>query len=226
MKILIMERAGEIAETIAENLRELGYQFDFVESFDQVIGCLLAEHYDCVVADMSVFSGLTAEMIKSLRAVNKHMGLIVTSTDMSFQERVDALHTGADDFLAKPFDPSELTARILALCRRTAVYNRDVLVYREIKIDMSAKTVSANDRPLHLTKKELELLLYFLDHKNSVIRKDNLITFLSGQLLDFKSNADIIYAHVKNLKKKMSEAGCNMYLKTVYGIGYKWDDQI
>jgi len=67
-------------------------------------------------------------------------------------------------------------------------------------------------------------LLFFLEHKNKVVTKDALLTYLSGQLEDSKSNADIIYAHIKNLKRKMNDAGCKIYLNTIYGIGYKWED--
>ncbi|MDQ6478093.1 response regulator transcription factor [Dyadobacter sp. LHD-138] len=224
MKILIMECSKEVADSIAGNLSGLGYQYDFVRTLDALKHNLKGGGYDCVVLDTSTLGDFNTGFIEELRTISKHVGLIVTSGKDSFREKINALNTGADDYLARPFEPSELAVRILALCRRTAVYNRDILVYKEIKVDMQAKMVTVNGAPINLTKKELELLLYFLDHKNSVIKKDNLITFLSGQLHEFKSNADIIYAHIKNLKKKMSDAGCTMYLKTVYGIGYKWEE--
>ncbi|WP_254560147.1 response regulator transcription factor [Dyadobacter diqingensis] len=224
MKILIMEGSGEVADSVAENLSGLGYQYNFVQNFDELKLNLKTGGYACVVLDTSVAGDHSTGVIEELRMISKHAGLIVTSDKDSFRERINALNTGADDYLTRPFEPSELAARILALCRRTAVYNNDILVYKEIKIDMQAKMVTVNGAPINLTKKELELLLYFLDHKNSVIKKDNLITFLSGQLHEFKSSTDIIYAHIKNLKKKMTDAGCTMYLKTIYGIGYKWEE--
>lgn len=224
MKILILESSGEVVDSIAENLFGLGYTYDFVQTFEVLTERLKSGGYDCVVLDTSVQVALDYTCIAALRKVNKHVGLIVTSDSDSFREKISALNTGADDYLTRPFEPSELAARILALGRRTAVYNKEILVYKEIKIDMQAKMVTVNGVPVNLTRKELDLLLYFLDHKNSVIKKDNLITFLSGQLHEFKSSADIIYAHIKNLKKKMADAGCTMYLKTIYGIGYKWEE--
>lgn len=224
MKILLMERSREVADRIAGNLSDLGYDYCFVESIEQIKQLMISKKYDCLVLDASCSAPFSTSIISEIRSISKHTGLIITSEKDCFEDRIAALNTGADDFLTKPFEPSELAARILALNRRMVLNHKNVLVYKEIQIDLQAKAVSVNGSPLNLTKKELELLMYFLNHKNSVIKKDNLITFLSGHLHDFTSSTDIIYSHIKNLKKKMSEAGCNMYLKTIYGIGYKWEE--
>ncbi|MEA5429725.1 response regulator transcription factor, partial [Arcicella lustrica] len=129
-----------------------------------------------------------------------------------------------DDFLNKPYEVSELVARIFSLLRRSKLSSKNIIRYNELQIDLLAKSVLVNEVLLGLTKKEFELLLFFLEHKNKVVTKDALLTYLSGQLEDSKSNADIIYAHIKNLKRKMNDAGCKIYLNTIYGIGYKWED--
>ena len=143
---------------------------------------------------------------------------------LSEQKKIDALYQGADDFLNKPYEVSELVARIFSLLRRSKLSSKNIIRYNELQIDLLAKSVLVNEVLLGLTKKEFELLVFFLEHKNKVVTKDALLTYLSGQLEDSKSNADIIYAHIKNLKRKMNDAGCKIYLNTIYGIGYKWED--
>lgn len=97
-------------------------------------------------------------------------------------------------------------------------------MHRELQIDLLAKTVCVNNQLLNLTKKEMELLLYFLEHKNRVVTKGMLQEYLSMSFTHLNGSSDIIYAHIKNLKKKMSEAGCRNYLNTIYGVGYKWEE--
>jgi DNA-binding response OmpR family regulator len=193
---------------------------DFVKFEQKAQGSL----YDCMILDVSLMEESAVQRIRDIRSINKHSGLIVTSSRDSLQERVEAIRTGADDFLTQPYDLSELTARVAALIRRTIKLEGQELTYHEIRVDQLAKSVFVNGNHLDLTKKELELLTYFIENKNSIVRKDNLISHLSGQFLDTKGNSDVLYAHVKNLKRKLTDVGCKPYLTTVYGIGYKWAD--
>ena len=131
---------------------------------------------------------------------------------------------GADDYLAKPFHHSELLARIHSVIRRKQFNNSNVIRQKELSIDLLAKTVQVNDVSISLTKKEYDLLLFFIGNKNRVISKNALAEHLSGDVADMFDNHDFVYAHVKNLKKKLAEAGYGNYLKTIYGTGYKWEE--
>lgn len=130
---------------------------------------------------------------------------------------------GADDYLTKPFHLSELTARIYSVIRRKQFNNTQIIKQQELEIDFLAKTVSVNNEPIVLTKKEFNLLMYFIGNKNRVLSKSTLAEHLSGDFADMFDNHDFVYAHVKNLKRKLSDAGCESYIKTVYGTGYKWE---
>lgn len=125
--------------------------------------------------------------------------------------------------MTKPFHLSELAARIYSVIRRKQFGNSNTVRQNELEIDLLAKTISVHNHPVILTKKEFDLLLYFVGNKNRVISKSTLAEHLSGDFADMLDNHDFVYAHIKNLKKKLSEAGCESYLKTVYGTGYKWE---
>lgn len=222
MKVLMMNCSPAVVEGIERYLP--AYDFDAATDLEQFELQSKSNLYDCIILDISLMENFALRLIRDIKNANKNAGLIITSGRDSLQERIEALTIGADDFLTIPFDVSELAVRIMALVRRKTQFNQEVLIYKEIRIDIAAKTVYINGLKLELTKKELELLLYLIEHKNIVIKKESLITYLSGQITDFKSNTDVIYAHVKNLKKKLTEAGCGTYLKTIYGTGYKWED--
>jgi DNA-binding response OmpR family regulator len=222
MKILMMEVDPEAKMRMNDYLPD--FDLELVSSLDRFEHRMRCESYHCLVVDISMMEDASATYIASIKTSNKGSGIIIISNRDSLKERIDALTIGADDFLIKPYDASELAARVVSLNRRVNMFNHSDLVYKEIRVNVSAKTAYVNGFELDLTKKEIELLLYFIEHKNSIIKKGSLIGYLSGQLKGIKSNTDVIYAHVKNLKKKLTEAGCNAYIKTIYGIGYKWDD--
>ncbi len=140
-------------------------------------------------------------------------------------DKIKGLEIGADDYLTKPFHLSELAARIYSIIRRKQFSSTNVVAQNELQIDLLAKTVSVNNSLITLTKKEFDLLVYFVGNKNRVISKSTLAEHLSGDFADMLENHDFVYTHVKNLKKKLYDAGCDHYLKTVYGTGYKWESQ-
>ena len=147
-------------------------------------------------------------------------GVLIISAKNSLDDKVTGLTLGADDYLSKPFHLSELSARIAAIIRRKNFGGNDVLRFENISIDTRAKTVLVNDKPLDLTRKEYELLLYFMSNKKRVISKNAIAEHLWGD--DMQGNNDFIYTHIKNLRKKLIEAGDADYIKSVYGMGYKF----
>ncbi|PKP15665.1 MAG: DNA-binding response regulator, partial [Bacteroidetes bacterium HGW-Bacteroidetes-23] len=149
--------------------------------------------------------------------------VIIISAKNALDDKIKGLQIGADDYLTKPFHLSELAARIYSVIRRKQFGNSNTVRQNEIEIDLLAKTISVHNHPVILTKKEFDLLLYFVGNKNRVISKSTLAEHLTGDFADMLDNHDFVYTHIKNLKKKLIEAGCESYLKTVYGTGYKWE---
>jgi DNA-binding response OmpR family regulator len=182
-----------------------------------------AYSYDCVLLDLMLPGGDGMKLLEELRLLNNQDGVIIISAKGSMDDKIKGLQIGADDYLAKPFHLPELAARIHSVIRRKQFGNANKIILNEMEIDILGKTLEVNGNPVNLTKKELDLLLLFIGNKNRVISKNALAEHLSGDMADMLDNHDFVYAHIKNLKRKLSDAGCDKYLKTVYGTGYKWE---
>lgn len=178
--------------------------------------------YDCVLLDIMLPDGDGMSILQTLKLRGLQNGVIIISAKGALDDKIKGLQIGADDYLTKPFHLAELAARIYSLIRRKQFGHSNLIKHHELRVDLLSKTARAYDHPIPLTKKEFDLLLYFLGNKNRVISKSTLAEHLSGDFADMLDNHDFVYAHIKNLKKKLSEAGCAKYLKTVYGTGYTW----
>lgn len=223
MKILIIEDERELASSIEEYLSEEKYLCELAPTFSEALDKIENYHYDCILLDITLPDGNGLKILEKLTKSNKEEGVIIISAKNSLDDKIKGLQLGADDYLTKPFHLSELTARIYSVIRRKQFNNTQIIKQQELEIDFLAKTVSVNGEAIILTKKEFNLLIYFIGNKNRVLSKSTLAEHLSGDFADMLDNHDFVYAHVKNLKKKLSDAGCEQYIKTVYGTGYKWE---
>lgn len=223
MKILIIEDEQDLAQSIAEYLSEESYLCEFASTYHQALDKIETYHYDCILLDIMLPDGNGMKILEELKRQNKQDGVIIISAKDALDDKIQGLQIGADDYLTKPFHLAELTARVYSVIRRKQFGNSNTVQQNELQIDLLAKTVSVNNDLISLTKKEFDLLLYFIGNKNRVISKSTLAEHLSGDFADMLDNHDFVYAHIKNLKKKLNEAGCDNYLKTVYGTGYKWE---
>ena len=223
MKILIIEDEIELAKSMIQYLSEERYLCEVANTFSEAKDRIENFSYDCILLDISLPDGNGLKLLEELKSLGKQDGVIIISAKDSLDDKIKGLQIGADDYLTKPFHLSELNARIYSLMRRKQFNNSNIITQGKLKIDLLAKTVTSNHNIIPLTKKELNLLLYFIGNKNRVLSKSILAEHLSGDFADMLDNHDFVYAHVKNLKKKLNEAGCDHYLKTVYGTGYKWE---
>ncbi len=151
--------------------------------------------------------------------------MIIISAKETLESRIEGLKLGADDYLTKPFHLSELLVRIQALIRRKIFKGNNIVDFNEIQIDIISKTVKILDKKVDVTKKEIDLLLFLIGNKNKVLSKSAIAEHLSGDMADMLDNHDFVYAHIKNLKKKLNDAGSGDYIKSVYGLGYKWQNE-
>jgi DNA-binding response OmpR family regulator len=222
MRILIIEDEKELSRSIVTYLNRENYFCDVADTVGSGMDKMEAYDYDCIVLDISLPDGNGLRILKELKANNRPEGVIVISAKDSLDDRITGLNLGADDYLAKPFHLSELNARIAAIIRRKKFQGNKVLVHNELTIDLMAKTVMVSDRPLDLTRKEFDLLLFLVSNKNSVISKNAIAENISGGGSEYYDNFDFIYSHMKNLKRKLSNAGCKDYIRSVYGMGYKF----
>lgn len=223
MKILIIEDEPALAESISLYLSGESYRCEVAGNFDQAMEKISGYTYDCILLDLMLPGGDGIQILELLKAQNKQDGVIIISAKNALDDKIKGLQLGADDYLAKPFHLPELAARVFSIIRRKQFSNSNIIEHHELTLDLLGRTVQVNETLLALTKKEYTLLLYFIGNQNRVISKNALAEHLSGDIADMLDSHDFIYSHIKNLKKKLHEAGCSNYLKTVYATGYKWE---
>lgn len=178
--------------------------------------------YDCIVADITLPGGSGLSLIKDFRKKNSETGIMIISAKNSLDDKITGLDLGADDYLTKPFHLSELNARIKSIIRRRNFHGEKEIVAGEIKIVPEKFLAYVNDDLVSLTKKEYDLLLFFIANKNRVLTKEAIAEHLWGDQIDAVDSFDFIYTHLKNLRKKIIDKGGEDYIKTIYGIGYKF----
>ncbi|HEV8272079.1 MAG TPA: response regulator transcription factor [Chitinophagaceae bacterium] len=225
MKLLIIEDEKELAASIASYLKNENYTCEVASNFKQAIDKIETTDYECIALDITLPDGSGMQLLKELKNNKKSEGVIIISAKNSIDDRINGLRLGADDYLVKPFHLSELAARINAIIRRKMYNGNNIIRFNEIFIDTLAKEVTVKKELIELTRKEYELLLYFLSNQRRVISKNALISHLWSQEMGTGESADIIYTHIKNLRKKLSEKGCGDYIRSLYGMGYKLTDQ-
>ena len=223
MKVLIIEDEKELSKSIIAYLKSESYSCELATDVKMARNKTESFDYDCILLDISLPDGNGLTILKELKENKKTDGVIIISAKDSIDDRIAGLNLGADDYLAKPFHLSELSARVAAVIRRRRFDDNKIIVLNELTIDTVAKMIAVHHVGLDLTRKEYDLLLYLVINKNRIISKNAIAEHISGAEADVFDNFDFIYAHMKNLKKKMTLAGCEDYIKSVYGMGYKFE---
>jgi DNA-binding response OmpR family regulator len=222
MKVLIIEDEKHLSEVIVSYLKQENFICDTAVDYGTAIEKTESFDYDCILLDINLPGGSGLDILKQLKLNKKMDGVLIISARNALEDRITGLQLGADDYLPKPFHLSELVARITAIIRRRNSAGNNLIRINELTIDTHAKTVLVNDRPLELTRKEYQLLLYFAYNKGRVISKNAIAEHLWGDEMEGAGNFDFIYTHVKNLRKKLIAFGCGDYVQSVYGMGYKF----
>ena len=223
MKILIIEDETSLSNSIASYLKADNYLCEIAGNYKMALDKIESFDYDCILLDITLPDGNGLNVLKELKKSKRTDGVIIISAKNSVNDKIDGLNLGADDYISKPFHLSELSARISAVIRRRRFDGSANIIVNEITIDTIANTIFINNKLLDLTKKEYDLLLYLVINKNRVISKSAIAEHISGDNADYFDNFDFIYAHIKNLKKKMTSAGAADYIKSIYGMGYKFE---
>lgn len=219
MKILIVEDEKPLSDSMVAYLSKENYLCEVAFNFISAKQKISVFQYDCILLDIMLPDGSGLHLLEYLKAIGKMDGVIIISAKNAIDDKIYSLNLGADDYLAKPFHLAELSARIQSLIRRSNFNGQHFIVYKDATIDLQAKSITVNDEGIDLTKTEFELFLFLVANKGKVISKEAIAEHLSGESAIFLDNFDVIYAHIKNLKKKLGDSGTN--LKTVYGVGYK-----
>lgn len=221
MKLLLIEDELALADNIQTYLSAGEVHCEVASSYDAAVDKLSNHKYDLIVLDIMLPDGNGLDIVRILKEEQSESGILIISAKNSIDDRVDGLELGADDYLTKPFHLSELNARIKAIYRRRKFQGKKLLNLHEISIDTDNFEVLIDNKSVELTVKEYELLLFFIANKNRVLTKSNIAEHLWGDNVDFLDSFDFVYQHIKNLRKKITAAGGNDYIKTIYGLGYK-----
>jgi len=221
LKILVIEDEPELNHSVVAFLRQAGYIVESAMSFRQALEKIEDYTYDCIVLDIMLPGGSGLELLRILKEDRKDDGVIIVSAKDSLDDKITGIALGADDYLAKPFHLSELMVRIAAIIRRKQFNGQTMVMAGEISIDLLAKIVMVNEQPVELTQKEFALLLFFITNRNRVLSKNAIVEHLWGDDMGLADSYDLVYSHIKNLRKKLFVNGNVDYIKSVYGVGYK-----
>ncbi|MDZ4747557.1 MAG: response regulator transcription factor [Saprospiraceae bacterium] len=222
MKLLLVEDQEDLATSIVSFLIATGYRCEWACTYQEADSRISMFSYDCALIDIMLPDGSGYQLVRNLRKYSPSAGIIVLSAKNSVDDKIKGLDLGADDYLPKPFHLAELHSRIKSLWRRRQMNGVMELVFNEIKIIPDQMVVEVHHTPVILTRKEYELLLFFITNQNRVMLKEVLAEHLSGDQAEFFNSFDFIYSHIKNLRKKLLDQGCADYIQSIYGVGYKF----
>lgn len=224
MKILIVEDEKELLLEIQEYLQSEHFLCEIASDFHYAESSIATFEYDIAIIDISLPGGSGLDLVRMIKKLYPETGIIIVSAKNSLDDKLLGLDLGADDYITKPFHLSELNARIKALVRRRRFDGSNNIVYHEIEVIEHDNIVLVEGNRISLTKKEYELLVFFIANKNRLITRESIAEHLWGDNMGYADNFDFIYTHINNLRKKIQVAGGNDYIKSVYGMGYKFSD--
>jgi DNA-binding response OmpR family regulator len=223
VKILIVEDNKDLALSIQEYLSKEGYICELVHNFNEAEKKIISFLYDCIVLDIMLPDGNGLNLLKLIHSEKIQSSILIISAKNALDDKINGLNLGADDYLTKPFHLPELHARIKAIYRRKNLDGDYILKFNEITVNTDNHEALINDNLLDLTRKEFDLLFYFIVNKNRVLTRQTIAEHLWGDYTDNLANFDFVYQHVKNLRKKISANGGADYIDTIYGLGYKFN---
>lgn len=221
MKLLIIEDEASLQELMTKTLKQEGYVVEGAMDFPSAMYKLGAYTYDCVLLDINLPGGSGLEILEHMKKTGNRFDVIIISARDSIDDKVKGLELGADDYLAKPFHLAELVARIRSVARRSR--NDGELAYKagNVVLEESSQKLTVDGKPVTLLKKEFDILKYFLVRPGHTVDKAVLAEAVWGDHADQSDDFQYVYAQMKNLRRKLSEAGADIEIKSIYGFGYR-----
>jgi DNA-binding response OmpR family regulator len=222
MKVLILDsgNAKELGAIVHD-----GFDVESAESFEAGFDKIAEAVFDCILISARVSSEQSTRLLDWLVKENRQDATLafVTSPDKELKLKLYA--HGADDVLDWPLDADVLEAKIKAIVRRKKFNTRSRLYFANLVIDFEARKVFVWSNPINLTKKKYDILLHLVANKNTVVKKEELAGYLWSDYADKADSFDFLFAHLKNLKRKLKEAKAELVIKNSYGVGYIIEEQ-
>ncbi len=221
MKILIIEDEQDLRETIKASLLKEKFVVETAADYWSALDKINDYDYDCILLDIMLPGGNGLDLLRELKRLRRSDSVLIVSAKDSLDDKVDGLDLGADDYLTKPFHLAELNARVKSLIRRRKAQGDISIRLGNLELNPDKRSVAIDSNGLQLNRKEFDLLYYFVVNPNRVITKTTLAESVWGDNIDQADSLDFIYSQVKNLRRKLKQAGATVELKAVYGFGYK-----
>ncbi len=222
MKLLIIEDDNSLREIMQRALLAEGYVVETASTYFEAQDKIAGYDYDCIMLDIMLPDGNGLKILEQIKSLGKNDRVIIISARDSLDDKIKGLDLGADDYLPKPFYMAELSARIKSVMRRGAGAVNSTMGAGNIVLDLQGRRVTVAGKEVVLLKKEFDILLYFMQRPGHIIDKAVLAEAVWGDHIDMADNFQFIYAQIKNLRKKLTEAGADTNIKAVYGFGYKF----
>lgn len=222
MKVLIVEDEKGLAESITDYMVKDGYVCETAATLLEADEKIHLYTYDCVIVDLTLPDGNGFQLIETLKRLLATTGVIIISARNTLEDKLKGLEIGSDDYLTKPFHLSELNARVKSLLRRRQFGGHTEIHFQELRVVPQTRNVFVNGQLTPLSRKEYDLLLYFLSNVDVALTKASIAEHLWGDNIDSADSFDMVYSHIKNLRRKLLEKGAADYVQSIYGIGYKF----
>jgi two-component system, OmpR family, response regulator QseB len=216
MRILLIEDDGALGDGIQKGLKQYGYTVDWLTDGRTALSSIKTETFDVILLDLNLPGLPGLSVLREMRAAGITMPVLILTARHAIEDRIKGLDSGADDYLTKPFDLDELSARIRALQRRFSSNRASpLLTYRDIELDPSSFTVTLKGLAISLSRREFSLLQKLLENAGHVVSRDSLNQCLYGWGDEIDSNT--LEVHVHNLRKKLVDTN---FIRTIRGVGY------
>lgn len=223
MKILLAEDEVDLNNLITKYLKKNGYSVESVFNGEEALDYLEYDEYDLIILDIMMPKINGFEVIKKLRSKGNHTPILLLTARNSSEDKVKGLDLGADDYIVKPFDFNELTARIRTIVRRRYGNSSNELSIGDLVLDISKKTVTRAEKTIELTGKEYSVLEYLIQSKNRILSREQIKTHVWDY--DYEGDSNIIDVLVKNIRKKIHIEDGKQIIYTKRGIGYVVKDE-
>lgn len=221
MKILVVEDEAGLQDLMTRTLRKEGFIVENATDFDSAVGKLDVYAYDCVLLDIMLPGGSGLDILSHIKEMNRKVNVIIISAKDSIDDKVWGLELGADDYLAKPFHVAELVARIRSVARRSMADGDFAFRLGNVVLEPETRRLQVAGRDVPLLKKEFDILNYFMQRPDHLVDKSVLAEAVWGDHIDQADNFQFVYAQMKNLRRKLAEAGADIEIRAVYGFGYR-----
>lgn len=220
MRLLVMEDDPALQALLQEQLQQAGFEVDCCSDGEEGLYQAAEFSYDLAIVDIGLPKLSGMQVITQLREQQKTLPVLILTARSGWQDKVNGLNAGADDYMVKPFQTEELIARIHAMLRRSAGYAQNVVTQGPISLDLQSQDFSVNGHVIQLTAFEFKLAEYFITHPNKILSKTKIMDYLYNDYEDRDSNG--IEVLIARLRQKFDPENTIKPIETLRGRGYRF----